>query len=143
MRKSLVLVVSVFFMVASQAPVHAATVWKTGGTANNFSWLNANAIADAWYGSGCGGPAATGGVKLSGDVLMVRDSCADGHSAFIEWREIDRPNNRWICRNGSGNGTTRSCDFEWPETPGVLIAGVSNGTTVVFRDHGASILVNQ
>lgn len=105
---------------------------------------NLNASILGFYKTGCrSGYAGMGGVVLKGDVLYVKDACRDGHSAFVEWREKSHPTIRRICRDGRGAGTIVRCDFDWPETTGILIVGFSDGTRILHTDDGNSVWLTQ
>lgn len=142
---------AIFFAVSAvvtlSSPAEAATSWSTGTQISALpGWKSGYPAVEGWI-EGCSsstGPVATvGKVKLAGDYLYVRDECRDGRSAILEWRTVKDTSRRWICRNSKGYGTVVRCNFDWPETNGILIPGVSQGTSSIQRDHGNSIWLTQ
>lgn len=134
-------------VVTLSSPAQATTSWSTGVSVSAIpGWKKGYPAVQGWVG-GCSsatGPVATVGVvKLVGDYLYVRDECRDGRSAILEWRSAEDTSRRWICRNNKGYRTVVRCNFDWPETTGILIPGVSQGTSKIQRDHGNSIWLTQ
>ena len=127
-------------MLVFPTTAQATTRWSTGVLVSGVP--SPNAWTWGMYRSTCSSYLGLGAVKLVGDYLYVKDTCADGHSAFVEWRDAKYTNERWICRNGRGKGTIVRCNFDWPERGGILIVGMSDGNKVYVRDHGASIAMN-
>ncbi|MEX0429471.1 hypothetical protein AB3X52_17780 [Nocardioides sp. DS6] len=133
---------AVFAVFCIQPPAQAATKWSAGRLVKSVPTLNGTTWA--FYKPGCSsGYAAAGGVKLYGDYLYVKDTCKDGHSAIVEWREAKHPANRWICKNSHGKGTIVRCNFNWPETSGILIVGLSDGNKILYLADGSSLAMNQ
>jgi len=124
------------FAVASPA-AHASTRWSTGvKVSSTFTY---SATTWGMYKSTCPSYYGLGAVRVQGDYLYVKDTCKDGKSAFVEWRDGKETTQRWICLNSRGKGTVVRCNFDWPERAGTLIVGKSDGRRIAVRDHGASI----
>lgn len=141
--------------VATSPPAAAGTTWKTGikvsGTRTPFHIIP-SASKDAAYtwahDEDCLSSDDSNGLEseafliYDGDDVYVADLCKDGRSAVARIQD-DSGENRWICRNSSGNNTVVRCDFNWPESRGKrFIAGSHNGTTGHLKwDHGSSVLI--
>lgn len=55
-------------------------------------------------------------VTLNGDYVTVNDHCANGNSVMARVQmEVNGEVEYWFCYNHSGGGTTKVCDFDWPE----------------------------
>lgn len=134
-------------VLALNGPANAATTWSSGTQISALpGWQSGYPTVEAYIegcGSGTGPVASVGKVKLDGDYLYVRDECKDGKSAILEWRLVSDTSRRWICRNSHGYGTVVRCNFDWPETSGILIPGVSQGTSNIQRDHVNSAWLTQ
>jgi hypothetical protein len=55
-------------------------------------------------------------VTLNGDYVTVTDTCSDGRS--VQGRVgmiVNGVQRTWNCTNSSGAGTTKTCQFDWPE----------------------------
>ncbi len=70
----------------------------------------------------------------SGDKVTAGDNCADGWGAQAETLIVDTGNHK-LCYNGSGAGTTKTCNYNFGEgRVGVILAmSVDNGH---FRGSG-------
>lgn len=60
-------------------------------------------------------PDVTSCVRYSGDVIWVKDTAADGHSAVAQVTTNTSPQVTRICRNRFGAGSWAKCNWDWPE----------------------------
>ncbi|MFJ8917067.1 hypothetical protein [Amycolatopsis sp. NPDC102389] len=60
-------------------------------------------VGDAW-------------VTLDGDRVTVRDHCDDGNPVMARVQmTVDGQPQYWMCYNTTGYGSTKICNFDWPE----------------------------
>jgi hypothetical protein len=141
-KVTVILSIAALMLIGWQPAAHAYTRWDTGVPVSASSIGEVDAVLYGRYTPAPRCPDwAKGAVKLHGDILFVEDKCADGKSAFLEYRDAENTGERWICRASRGAGTIAKCDFNWPETTGILIPGLSDGENVYVRDHGNSLWV--
>lgn len=95
-------------VLAMSAPAAAADLKSVDvGPVSMGTSMNCNgerrSVGNAW-------------VTLYGDYVTVRDHCADGNPVMARVQmTVNGTNRYWLCYNTAGAGTTKVCDFDWPE----------------------------
>ncbi|MGK4593772.1 hypothetical protein [Amycolatopsis sp. w19] len=102
---ALILLSQVFATNASAAAAGADSidVGPVSMATSMNCWGERKSVGDAW-------------VTLNGDRVTVRDHCADGNPVMARVQmTVNGTPRLWTCYNHSGGGTTKVCDFDWPE----------------------------